>query len=384
MSEKQDVRFRHGWIRGLSAVFVLLLLLQPFLLLTVIERSCLEQEAALIGRVHERLPEQEAGIIALIYDTDGTQEKVEAGKETILKYGYTEYGFSVLKKRLRPRGAVLFVSAAGILSAAVFLLILFDFRRRFKAEKEALLSEIGRLRKACGELASLRLQNGRLKDFTENIAHQIKTPLARVLTSLEVLSDDVPETVQSRIAECTAHLTEIRQLIRRMLEIGRMEAGEVLFRAESFSLKALSEELLSDLPEESRPVLQTQPEEGSFIFDGSEEWIREALANLFDNLSKYGESTGDSSEKAVLSIEELPDEYRLTLRDHGPGFSEADLPYLFDRFYRTEEMKKGHVGLGMNLVRLIVEGHKGRVTAGNHPDGGAVLTVLLPRYRTLG
>ena len=132
----------------------------------------------------------------------------------------------------------------------------------------------------------------------------------------------------------------------------------------------------------ARTKLLFEPEKGTFIYNGSEEWLREAVSNLLDNTEKYAGSGEEDPDGYIceLTTEELPDEYRITVRDFGAGFSEEDLPNLFDRFYRTGDMKKGHVGLGLNLVRLIVEGHQGRIWAENHPEGGALITILLPRF----
>ena len=84
-----------------------------------------------------------------------------------------------------------------------------------------------------------------------------------------------------------------------------------------------------------------------------------------------------------LCCEEEKDWYRITLRDHGTGFCEEDIPNLFDRFYTPKEMKKGHVDLGLNLCRLIAEGQKGSIHAENCPGGGARFTILLPRRATM-
>ena len=141
------------------------------------------------------------------------------------------------------------------------------------------------------------------------------------------------------------------------------------------SLSLLFEEILQEYPENQRAVLRTRPSDARFLYHGSPEWLREAFINILDNAEKYG----SGSQLPELMLEELPEEYRITLRDYGPGFSEEDLPHLFDRFYRAQKLVKGHVGLGLNLTKLIIEGHKGTIHAENHPEGGALFTILLPR-----
>lgn len=393
--EKTSVIRRIGF--GITAAAVILSLL-PFFAVLIRENSFIRQEAAFIGRIHESMPEKEAEIAALLYDTDYTEEELQAGQKTLLALGYTAKGLEILKDRLNnPREqAAEFLPGFFFLAAAVFLL--FRLFTHHRGELEAREREIRRLEKRTARIPELELKNRRLSEFVENIAHQIKTPISRVMTSVELLSEEVPEENRTRASECMTHLMSVRRLIDRILEIGRMEAGEVLFHAEPFSLKALLEEEVSAFPEKVQAKLLFSPPEGDFIFSGSAEWLREAVGNLLDNAAKYAgnNEAGDAAENAPdamkgasearqseLTLEELPDEYRITLRDFGPGFSEEDLPNLFDRFYRTKDMKKGHVGLGLNIVRLIAEGHKGWISAQNHPEGGALLTILLPRFRLM-
>lgn len=365
---------------GIVAAAVILALL-PFFEVLLQERSFVRQEAAFIGRVHEKMPEQEAMVLEILYDTDYTADEVSLGRETLVNNGYTRTGLEILKDRLRTAGEGAFAFLPVILAAAALLFLLSRLFRTIRSERAAREEEIRQLNVRLGQIPALELKNQRITDFIENIAHQLKTPLSRVMTSVELLSDELPEDQQTRTEECMDHLTDMRRLIDRILEIGRMDAGEVIFHADSFSLRDLIEETVRTHPLGVHTKLLFNPEQGKFNYSGSEGWLREAFSNLLDNTEKYAGSgkSGPDGYSCELTAEELPDAYRITLRDFGPGFSEEDLPNLFDRFYRTKDMKKGHVGLGLNLVRLIVEGHKGWVLAENHPEGGALITLLLPR-----
>lgn len=372
MTETQNDRAERRLRMAVTAAVVMLSLL-PLFAYVWKEQQLLRYEKALIGRIHRDFPEQEAELTALLYEKDRSTELMKSGEETLLFLGYTEKGLPILKRRISDRKEVLpvILIPAGV-SVLLLLLISAVFRRmRVKERKSA--QEIRALQDRIQKLSSLEQQNERLHAFTENIAHQIKTPLSRVMTSLELLPED------SRTDECIRHIEEIRRLIARLLSIGRLEAGEVLFTGQDFSLCEMLSELLSEYGEDSAPSLTLIPKNGSFSFSGDSEWLREAFRNLLDNAAKYGAS----EKSAELVLEEFPEEYRLTLRDYGPGFDEEDLPHLFDRFYRTKEMQKGHVGLGLHLARLIIEGHKGSIRAENHPDRGAVFTILLPRFITM-
>ena len=174
-------------------------------------------------------------------------------------------------------------------------------------------------------------------------------------------------------------MDDIRLLTERLLSIGRLEAGEVLFTYEEVELKSFLEELAEDYEDMKKSSLSFTPPGDKFLFYGSPAWLYEALSNLMKNCAEYDESPFPLR----LSCEKETGWYRIRIRDHGPGFSEDDLPYIFDRFYRPRNEKKGHVGLGLNLARLIIEGHKGKIYAGNAEGGGAEFTVLLPLYETM-
>ncbi len=362
-----------------AAAAVLLTAALPFLAVLLKERAVLRYEAAFIARIHEEIPDREADVARLLYTTKPSREGVLSGQEVLQSLAYTDQAFPVLRERLRDPEILFGSLLLGLLLSGLLILIALELRKRIRKTLQEKEHEMTLLRDRNSALQRLSSENQRLREFIENIAHQIKTPLSRALTSLDLLQEEVKAENDgpiARVQECISHIEGIGELVRRLLGIGRMEACEVLFEAEPFSLRALSEELLSDIPEEVRPEMLLEPDNGAFIYQGSPTWIREALNNLLVNAQVHGRS-GTSPK---LLLEDLPEEYRITLRDYGPGISDEDLPQLFDRFYRTKTMKKGHVGLGLNLVRLIVEGHKGRITAENPEDGGARFTVLLPKY----
>lgn len=360
----------------LAAVLFSLL---PLFTLIIKERAILRYEKAFIGMLHERLPEQEAEIIAALFRTEVTEKAVKAGEQVLEDQAYTERGSEELQKKLRSPGEILPAIAAGLLCCSVLVVLLSRLRKRIISVLQDKNRELASRQKELDELSALSNLNQRLREFIENIAHQLKTPLSRLMTSLELLQEsgaafDATQ-ITTRTSECITHIETTQTLVDRLLTIGRLEAGEVVFSSELMSLSLLFEEILQEYPENQRAVLMTRPQDARFFYHGSPEWLREAFVNILDNAEKYG----SGSQLPELMLEELPEEYRITLRDYGPGFSDEDLPYLFDRFYRTQEMLKGHVGLGLNLTKLIIEGHKGTIHAENHPEGGALFTILLPR-----
>jgi len=104
------------------------------------------------------------------------------------------------------------------------------------------------------------------------------------------------------------------------------------------------------------------------VVRGAPDRIQRAVSNLVDNALKW--SPGDGRVEIDLAGG------RLSVRDHGPGFQESDLPYVFDRFYRADTARSlPGSGLGLAIVRQAAEAHGGKVEAGNAPDGGALVRV---------
>jgi two-component system sensor histidine kinase MprB len=105
--------------------------------------------------------------------------------------------------------------------------------------------------------------------------------------------------------------------------------------------------------------------------DGVSERLERAVNNLLDNASRHSPARG------TIEVHAGPD--GVTVRDHGSGVAEQDLPYLFDRFYRgTNSRGRQGSGLGLAIVRQVTEQHGGHATVANAPDGGAVFTLELP------
>jgi len=111
---------------------------------------------------------------------------------------------------------------------------------------------------------------------------------------------------------------------------------------------------------------------------GDEAYLRRVFLNLLDNATKFSPQTG----RLHVTIQPEASVVALVVRDEGPGFPEEDLERVFQRFYRSDPARSrqtGGTGLGLALVREIVEAHGGKAQATNHPTGGAELRVHLPR-----
>jgi len=390
------------WIAALGILGAALL----FLEYRFLTEKQIERELSLAASLEEALPGGGETLLSMMFRAEPDEPQGASGRELLARYGYTEKGEAILRERSVAPGfwpvAIAIVLLLALTFFAVGLTLRRDLQERSRAESEVL-----KLRNELAETAALKDVNQRLRDFIENIAHQIKTPIAGCLMSMELLEEEAEDTAggsrensgekaagedlsesmeesaeegaKRRIRECVDRLNDISALIGRLLNIGRLEAGEVMFSGDRVDLREMVRDAAEDFAAVKPYELDSMPETGDFTALLSAEWTGEALSNLIKNCTEH-----DTSEKPLeLSLKSEKDWVRLIIRDHGPGFDEEDLPYIFDRFYQPKNSRKGHVGLGLNLARLIIEGQKGRITAENAKEGGAQFTVLLPRLAML-
>ena len=214
-------------------------------------------------------------------------------------------------------------------------------------------------------------RNEKLQNFTENIAHQIKTPL----TALSIALDRLEESGENRelLERCFEQIERIRSFISKLMTISRMEAGKIIMTEQDINVNSMLCDVVSQLPKNDCNIT-VECDDEDYCINADEEWIREAFINIIQNSS---EMCNRVEVKAVCR----DDKCIVNIKDNGSGFDEDKIPYVFDRFETTGSVAAGHAGIGLNLSRLIIEAHHGTVDVHNNEDGiGAFIRVQIPRY----
>ena len=214
-------------------------------------------------------------------------------------------------------------------------------------------------------------RNEKLQNFTENIAHQIKTPL----TALSIALDRLEESGENRelLERCFEQIERIRSFISKLMTISRMEAGKIIMTEQDINVNSMLCDVVNQLPKNDCNIT-VECDDKDYCINADEEWIREAFINIIQNSSELCETV---KVKAVCR----DDKCIVNIKDNGSGFEEDLIPYVFDRFETTGSAAAGHAGIGLNLSRLIIEAHHGTVDVRNNEDGkGAVIRVQIPRY----
>ena len=227
-----------------------------------------------------------------------------------------------------------------------------------------------------------RLQSAfdRQKQFTADAAHELRTPLAVLISETQATlarernAADYRETVQA----CLETAQQMRRLTDSLLELARAEAVEDNSSLEEFDLAEQTRsviERLRPLAEERAITIHSQLEACPLL--GKREHLEHVVNNLLSNAIYYNKKGGEIH----LSTRRLKDRAILVVRDTGIGIGPADLPHVFERFYRADKSRTtsaGRTGLGLAICQAIVDARHGTIEVESTPGQGTTFTVSLP------
>ena len=227
---------------------------------------------------------------------------------------------------------------------------------------------------------SLARQDALRRRMAADVAHELRTPLANLQSSLEAMIDGVWQADLGRLASCHEEVVRIGRLVGDLEKLEQAEAENSVLEVTEFDLTELLRRVAGGFEPQFR-------EKGvSLGVEGKEQTIRadrdkigQVAGNLISNALKYTPAgggvtveTGGSEQSAEFSV-----------RDTGIGISKEDLPLIFERFYRADRSRNrltGGSGLGLAIAKAIVEAHRGTIAAESEPGRGSVFRVELPRH----
>ena len=232
-------------------------------------------------------------------------------------------------------------------------------------------------------------QQRKMQDFIENIAHQIKTPLAAIILNLEFMQElHMDERMGRLVDESAGSAFRIRDFIRTLLNISRFENKRVIIAADEVIIGSIITDSINNcmncmIHENQNDIFIVQYDDKceSAVIYADEMWLVEAIANVIGNSADYIKNIPDGKVYITAGCDER--KVVIRIEDNGKGLTVKDQDDIFDRFSTTRNSASDmHVGLGLNLSRLIIEAHYGIIKAGNSEEyGGAEFTIILPRYR---
>ena len=212
------------------------------------------------------------------------------------------------------------------------------------------------------------------RQLTNNINHELKTPVASIQVCLETLLSGISLTDEKRqelIERCYTNNERLRRLLNDVSLITRMEDGSALIGKERIVVNDIVKEVAEELeimPKEERLNLHTNFNE-MVVMDGNISLIGSIFRNLTENAIAYSEGRNIY----ISLLENNDEECRISFEDDGKGVQEEQLSRLFERFYRVDKgrsRQKGGTGLGLAIVKHAVQFHGGTIKVSNRPDGG--------------
>ena len=218
-------------------------------------------------------------------------------------------------------------------------------------------------------------ERNRLKrQLTNNINHELKTPVASIQVCLETLLSGITlsdEKRQELIERCYAHNDRLRRLLNDVSLITRMEDGSALIGKERVVINDIIDEVAKELemlPEDERLTLHASFND-EVIIEGNSSLIGSIFRNLTENAIAYS-----GGRNIYISLIENDDKMcKIRFEDDGKGVEPRHISHLFERFYRVDKgrsRQKGGTGLGLAIVKHAVQFHGGTITATNRPNGG--------------
>jgi two-component system, OmpR family, sensor kinase len=254
-----------------------------------------------------------------------------------------------------------------------------DLKARVRLERR---DELGEVAGAFDEMADrvealLRAE----RELLANVSHELRTPLARIRAALDIANEGDPATAQEMLREITEDLGELQRLVDDVLTAARLDArGEAisLLRREPCGARELLERSVAKFiaqHEETKVVLEA-PESLPSI-DGDAVLLRRALDNVMENAWKYGPKEGPIAIRARGENDRIA----IEIEDHGAGIAEKDLASVFTPFFRADTSRTratGGLGLGLPLVKRIVEAHHGGIQIESAIGSGTKVKITLP------
>jgi two-component system sensor histidine kinase BaeS len=234
--------------------------------------------------------------------------------------------------------------------------------------------EISKLSGAFNRMAqSLELQEALRKKLTSNVAHELRTPISAIRGELEGMIDGFIPADSEHLQSLYAEIGRLRKILEGIEELSQAEASGLTLRKQELLLQPFLKNILERFMkvfQDSGVGIELACDEGLKI-SADPDRLSQVVINLLSNALKATEKGGNVRVMAARGEGETV----LEVRDNGRGIKSEDLPYIFERFYRGTG---GGLGLGLTIVRELVEAHGGRVTVSSEYGKGATFTVSLP------
>jgi len=232
-----------------------------------------------------------------------------------------------------------------------------------------------------GTLARLERAVTEMRQFSAALAHELKTPLAALRGEIELALREVrPGDRQGRsFGSQLEEIDKLNRLIDQILTMARAESGQIPLTFVPLDLPRLGADVVNELESlaETRGIALASDVPNAFVIEGDAGWLQRLMLNLLDNALKFTREGG----LVMLRVSREQRAARVDVTDTGIGMTPDVLARLFEPFFRADPARSSTVdgaGLGLSLVKWIVDAHNGRIAVESQPGHGSAFTVWLP------
>lgn len=235
------------------------------------------------------------------------------------------------------------------------------------------------------EIETLRTLENYRKNYVGNISHELKTPIFSIQGYLHTLLDGglYDHNINVKYLERAAvNVDRLQNIVEDLEVISKLESGQAFLDIKPFDIKVLADEVISDLQviaaEKSTTIRYKEDANQNFQVLGDREAIRQVLINLLVNSIKYTNDKGITR----ISFYDVDQNILVEISDNGIGIEEKHLKHVFDRFYRIDASRsrsEGGSGLGLSIVKHIIEAHKQTIHVRSTPGIGSTFGFTLKK-----
>lgn len=238
------------------------------------------------------------------------------------------------------------------------------------------------------EIDRLKEQERFRREFLANVAHEFKTPLFALQGYVDALQDGMMqedvEMASQFLRKASSNLDRLSFLIKDLDEISKLESGQVPVNYQKFDLIVLVKEVLESMEDKASThqigLVFKEKYQHPTLVRADREKVRQVLVNLVSNSIKYGKRGGE----ADIRIYELFETVLVEVTDDGIGIDEKNLPRVFERFYRTDKSRSrkiGGSGLGLSIVKHIIEAHQQTINVRSTEGVGTTFAFTLEKAK---
>ncbi len=370
---------------ALAAGLFFLAFLAGIVLTVKAARQNYESTARQMAALAEEIPESEAVFAGILggKDTPGKSDQTKKGKELLAKYGYHFADSLRLGALPGYAGGMALILAAGLLGCAAFSWYGWKKQKSARAQAEYLEEKLKeeKIRNQQMENA-LRREEQETKALITDISHQLKTPVASLKMSYEIvdsteLSREEAREFQEKERE---DVDRLARLLEAFTQMSKLETGMIRLCPQKASLqKTLAKAVAGVYVKAMEKGISIETQEfDDILICHDPGWTAEAFANVLDNGVKYA----PSGTRITIRVTKMASLVMVEMEDEGPGIPAKERNRIFQRFYRGESesvRRKEGSGVGLYLTRQILERQGGTVCVKNGGKGGSNFVMTLPK-----